>query len=168
MAGRQIPRHPGALAWIVTAKAQRTRSRICQSLCSFDDYSLHHPRRLHPVPDLASPCCHATLSRSLSYLGFIYCASGRAAHSSPLSRCIEPLCASTSENSVLALPPCSLGSPKSDRLLDFFLEINPVDDMVLETFLGDTGFGDGSSAHRYSGLVDGVRVSRQQRVPPFQ
>jgi hypothetical protein len=56
-------------------------------------------------------------ARSLSDLGLIYCARGRAAHSSPIFRYIAPLCASKSENSALALPPCSLRSPKSDRLL---------------------------------------------------
>jgi hypothetical protein len=56
-------------------------------------------------------------ARSLSDLGLIYRAGGRAAHSSPISRSIAPLCASKSANSVLALPPCSLRSPKSDRLL---------------------------------------------------
>jgi hypothetical protein len=55
--------------------------------------------------------------RSLSDLGLIYCAGGRAAHSSPISRYIAPQIASKTENSVLALPPCSLRSPKSDRLL---------------------------------------------------
>jgi hypothetical protein len=57
-------------------------------------------------------------ARSLSDLGLIYRAGGRAAHSSPISRSIAPLCASKSANSVLALPPCSLRSPKSDRLLE--------------------------------------------------
>jgi hypothetical protein len=58
-----------------------------------------------------------TRARSLSDLGLIYCAGGRAAHSSPIFRYIAPLCASKSANSVLAPPPCSLQSPKSDRLL---------------------------------------------------
>jgi hypothetical protein len=56
---------------------------------------------------------------SLSDLGLIYCAGGRAAHSFPISRSIARLCASKSANSVLALPPCSLRSPKSDRLPHF-------------------------------------------------
>ena len=57
------------------------------------------------------------LARSLSDSGLIYCAGGRAAHSFPIFRCIEPLCASISSTSVLALPPCSLRSPESDRRL---------------------------------------------------
>ena len=76
-------------------------------------------------------------ARSLSDSGLIYsatapcvalppaslqsCAGGRAAHSSPIFRCIEPLCASISRTSVLALPPCSLRSPESDRLLGTFI-----------------------------------------------
>jgi hypothetical protein len=59
-------------------------------------------------------------ARSVSDLGLIYCAGGRAAHNSPIFRSIAPLCASKSANSVLALPPCSLRSPKSDRLLADF------------------------------------------------
>jgi hypothetical protein len=63
-------------------------------------------------------CTLAKSPRSLSDLGLIYCAGGRAAHNSPIFRSIAPPCASKSENSVLALPPCSLRSPKSDRLID--------------------------------------------------
>jgi hypothetical protein len=65
----------------------------------------------------SSPADRSFSPRSLSGLGLICCAGGRAAHSSPISRYIAPLCASKSENSVLALPPCSRRSPKSDRLL---------------------------------------------------
>jgi len=48
------------------------------------------------------------------------------------------------------------------------LEINPVDDVILELFPRHIIFRHGSAAHRYSCLVDGVRVSGQQRVPPVQ
>ena len=51
----------------------------------------------------------------LSDSGTIYCAGGRAAQINPISRYIEPLCASKSCSFGLALPPCSLRLPKADR-----------------------------------------------------
>jgi hypothetical protein len=84
-----------------------------------------HPRKNNGVGPADSGELRASLvarqgvgrARSLSDSGLIYCAGGRAAHSSPIFRYIAPLCASKSANSVLALPPCSLRSPQSDRLL---------------------------------------------------
>ena len=54
--------------------------------------------------------------RRLSDLGSIYCAGGRAAQIFPIFRCVGALCALKSGKFDLALPPCSLRSPKSDSL----------------------------------------------------
>jgi hypothetical protein len=86
------------------------KSRCFPASVANERWALEHASRRIARQVIAAP-------RSLSDLGLIYCAGGRAAHSSPIFRSIAPLCASKSGNSVLALPPCSLRSPKSDRLL---------------------------------------------------
>jgi hypothetical protein len=75
-------------------------------------YLLHPCSRRQPLPALLyllHPCSRALAGkRSIS-----------PSQALPqISRCIEPLCASKSENSVLAFPPCSRRSAESDRLLE--------------------------------------------------
>jgi len=57
--------------------------------------------------------------RATSYqiLRLIYCAGGTAVHIRPISRYLDPRCASKLVESVLALPLGSRRSLKSDRLL---------------------------------------------------
>lgn len=56
-------------------------------------------------------------ARSLSDLGLIDCAGGKAVHFPSIFRCVGLLCASKSRKTGLAFPPCSRRSPKPDRLL---------------------------------------------------